>query len=207
MAGAGLLHHYSNAYQSTLELLIPPSPAHVPSEQPSDPGTLSAAPAFLLATRIYGPGRRRSLLVMTGIATAFAVVAPALIFNESDPEHLPHAFNVMVLIGIVVMIGNMLLADNRRRPELRVLIVGTIISAIFIALEHLRNLGAFSIPYSTEWIGVTILYITLLHVTFKHFLTESAEIEQPAAGNSKLRAGSRIPFSRTARRKWRVSTS
>lgn len=137
---------------------------------------LITMPAFMFSIRIFGFGRWNSLLVMTGIATLFAVVAPILIFTGSDPAHLLHAFNVMALIGMAALIGTMLMAENRRRPELRVLLVGGLFSVFFIALENIANLGIIGIPFEMEWIGVTILYVTLFYVTFQHFIAVSQKL-------------------------------
>ncbi len=131
---------------------------------------LSAPAAFAFTCRIFGPGWRHTIRWVTGASLVFALVASSLLFINRDPDGLIHVFNVLVIGGVVVIIGNLVRPEHRQAPETRRLVIGGIGCTVFIILENLDSLGLISLPFSVEWIGVLILYGTLAHVTVLRLL-------------------------------------
>lgn len=126
---------------------------------------VSAPVAFGFVWCVFGPGWRSSLKALTWLSAAFALVASVALLIVPDPHLLLHAFNVVVLVGLGVIVASVVRPEFRRHPALRKLVGGGIASLVFIGMENLRSLGAFEFPFDVEWVGAVILYATLGYVT------------------------------------------
>jgi len=131
---------------------------------------VSAPAAFAFVWRIFGPGWRSTLRIITWISVAFAAIASAFLVIVPDPELFIRAFNFMMLVGVATIAANILRTGTRGNPELRTLVVGGLGSLLFIILENLRSLGVVHVGFDLEWIGVIILYSALGLVTVSHFV-------------------------------------
>lgn len=120
-----------------------------------------AAAVFGFAWAYLGPGWRRSLRCLAYVGGAFSCVASVVLLVDPDRDLLLPAFNILVLIGAVTVIGNLLHPDLRRRARRQGILAGMCASAVFFVLENLRTLGVVPVPWDVEWIGVLILYVTL----------------------------------------------
>lgn len=130
----------------------------------------SAPVAFGFVWRLFGPGWRSSMRLITWISIAFAITASVFLWVVPDPELLLHEFNFLMLIGIAIIAFNILRPDARGNSALNPLIVGGFGCLVFVVLENLRSLGVARIPFDMEWIGVVILYGALGHMTVIHFV-------------------------------------
>lgn len=131
---------------------------------------VSAPAGVAVMGLIFGPGWRGTLRVFTWVTVAFAVVAVALLLLRPDPGLMITPFNVMVLVGGVVIAAAVLQPEYRRRRDLRVLMVGCLISLAIIVRENLRSLGVNTVHGDAEWMAVVVLYGTLGYLAARHVI-------------------------------------
>lgn len=174
----------------------------VPLVVGGDPGTwalftrglayFSAPPAIAFAWRLFGPGWKSSVLLLTWVSTAFAMIAALDLLVDRNPDRLLHVFNVMVLAGAAIIIANLLQPEFRKHPELKNLVIGGLCSLVFIVLENLRSLNLVPLPFDMEWIGVVILYGTLGYMAVGHFIGVERQL---SALQQELATARQIQFS------------
>jgi serine phosphatase RsbU (regulator of sigma subunit) len=130
----------------------------------------SAPPAFAFAWRLLGPGWKSTVRTLTWVSLAFALIASLVLAVDQNPDRHIHHFNIMILAGAVIIVGNLLQQEFRQHPELKYLVTGGLCSLVFIVLENLRSLDLIPLPLDMEWIGVVILYATLGYMAVGHFI-------------------------------------
>lgn len=151
----------------------------------------SASTAFGFAFAYLGPGWRSSLRGLTYISFTFSIVASLMLMLNPDRDLLLPVFNVMIIIGAMLIIANTLHPDLRQNTRRQGLIAGFCFSIIFFILENLRTLGLVTIPFDVEWIGVLILYLTLGRLMAVHMFTNEsrlASISQELATARQIQA-------------------
>ena len=131
--------------------------------------TYASAPAGVAVMGlIFGPGWRGTLRVFTWVTLAFAVVAIALLLLKPDPDLMIHPFNVLVLVGGAVIGAAVLQPEHRRRRDLRVLMVASLVSLAIIVRENLRSLGVQTVHGDAEWMAAVVLYGALGYLAARH---------------------------------------
>jgi len=153
---------------------------------------LGGAAAFAFARAYLGRGWRSTLDDLARLSLAFAVVASLVLCVDADRDRLLPAFNVLVLVGALVVVGNLLHPSQRRQPGRRGIIVGLCASTAFFSLENLRALGLVPLPWDVEWIGVVILYVTLGRLIAVRIFTNERRL---AAISQELETARRIQTS------------
>ena len=122
---------------------------------------LAGAAAFSFAWAYLGPGWKKSLRGLALASLTFFCAGSVVLLMNPDPDVLLPVFNVMVILGAMLIIVNLLGPDLRRQDFLPSLLLGLVVSVILFALENFRALKIIPIPFSVEWIGVLVLYLTL----------------------------------------------
>jgi sigma-B regulation protein RsbU (phosphoserine phosphatase) len=130
----------------------------------------SAPPAFAFVWHLFGKGWKSSVRTLTWVSTAFAGIAALVLVVDRDPDRLLHVFNLTILAGAVIIVFSLIQPESRQHPELKKLVVGGLVSLVFIVLENLRSLDLVDISFDTEWIGVVILFGTLGQMSVGHVL-------------------------------------
>ncbi len=133
--------------------------------------TYASAPAGVAVMwLIFGSGWRGTLRLFIWISAAFALIACTLLVLRPDPNLMIHPFNVMVLVGGAAVAAAVLQPEHRRRRDLRVLMVGCLISLALIVRENLRSLGLTAHSGDIEWMAAVVLYGTLGYLAARHVM-------------------------------------
>lgn len=151
-----------------------------------------APPAFAFVWRLFGRGWKSSLRTLTWVSTAFAGIATLILAFDRDPHRLLYVFNILILLGAVVIVTSLLQRETRNHPELKVLIIGGVCSLLFIVLENLRSLDLIPVRFDVEWIGVIIFYGVLGYIAVGHLIGVERQL---AALHQELETARRIQFS------------
>jgi phosphoserine phosphatase RsbU/P len=134
-------------------------------------------PGWALARRLIGDGWRGSLRWQLAAFLLFAPTAIASDLILRRPESLETANNVLVIVGGLNVLFNLVRVGQRRSPDLRVILAG---SVIFMLLALNNNLSALGIlPWSDvdETVGFVAFVAALGYAATRSFLRgESARV-------------------------------
>lgn len=124
-------------------------------------GYLSGISAFWFFRCFLGAGRRSTITWAAGAYSALACLAVPLTIMYGHPALIPEISNIMVITCITIIIANICRPEMRRIITFRSLLAGMIASGTCIVLDNLRGLGVLLLPFSVEWLGIIIIYMTI----------------------------------------------
>ncbi|HEU4888967.1 MAG TPA: PP2C family protein-serine/threonine phosphatase, partial [Thermoanaerobaculia bacterium] len=133
------------------------------------------AAGWALPLRLIGSGWKSSLRLQV---IAFALFAPIGIISDlvtGRPASLENVNNVLVVIGGVNIMFNLLRPENRRRPELRGVLFGTLVFMAFALNNNLTNLGVLPWDFDEEAPGFVIFVAALGFAATRAFLRGERE--------------------------------
>lgn len=116
---------------------------------------------WALPLRLMGNGWKNSLRLQVIV---FAIFAPIGILSDvltRTPSSLETVNNVLVVLGGLNIVFNLLRAEHRRSPELRVVLAGSLLFMLFAVNNNLNNLGILPWSYEDETPGF-ILFVAAL---------------------------------------------
>jgi sigma-B regulation protein RsbU (phosphoserine phosphatase) len=116
---------------------------------------------WALPLRLIGNGWKSTLRLQV---VAFAAFAPVGILSDvitGTPSSLEIVNNVLVVVGGLNVLFNLLRAEHRRSPELRIVLAGTLVFLAFTFNNNLRNLGMLPWDYDGEAPGFVVFVAAL----------------------------------------------
>ena len=132
--------------------------------------------AFWFFRCFLGPGWRFSITWTAVAHSALALVAVPLTIIYIHPAWIPEISNIVVITCIAVIVANICRPERLRIITFRSLLLGMIVSGICIVLDNLRGLGLWLLPFSIEWLGVLIIYITVGLLTAHRIFTREPHL-------------------------------
>lgn len=155
-------------------------------------GYLSGISAFWFFRCFLGSGWRSTISWAASAYSALACVAVPLIIIYTDPALIPEISNIMVITCITVIIANICRPEMRRIITFRSLLAGMIASGLCIILDNLRGLGMLLLPFSLEWLGILVIYMTVGLLTAHRIFTREQHL---VAIRQELRSARQIQAS------------
>lgn len=125
---------------------------------------------WALPLRLIGNGWKNSLRLQV---IAFAIFAPIGILSDiftGTPSSLEAVNNVLVVIGGVNVMFNLLRTEQRRSPELRVVLIATLVFMAFALNNNLTNLGVLPWEYDDEAPGFVFFVAALGYAATRAFV-------------------------------------
>jgi sigma-B regulation protein RsbU (phosphoserine phosphatase) len=125
--------------------------------------------------RLIGDGWKRSLRWQVLAFAVFAPIAIASDFITGRPESLEPVNNVLVIAGGINILGNLLYLRQRRTPELRVVLAGSVVFMLFALVNNLSALGLLPWRRDVESIGFVIFVGSLGYAATRAFVRGERE--------------------------------
>jgi phosphoserine phosphatase RsbU/P len=130
---------------------------------------------WAMPLRLIGNGWKSSLRIQV---IAFTVFAPVGIISDlvtGTPSSLEAVNNVLVVIGGINILFNLLRAEHRRSPELRVVLIGTLVFMLFALNNNLTNLGLLPWEFDAEAPGFVVFVAALGFAATRAFVRGERE--------------------------------
>jgi sigma-B regulation protein RsbU (phosphoserine phosphatase) len=130
---------------------------------------------WALPLRLIGNGWKSSLRLQV---IGFAIFAPIGIISDlviGTPASLENVNNVLVVIGGVNIMFNLLRPEHRRSPELRVILIGSLVFMAFAVNNNLVNLGVLPWDFHEEAPGFVVFVAALGYAATRAFLRGERE--------------------------------
>ena len=130
---------------------------------------------WAMPLRLIGRGWKSSLRLQV---IAFVIFAPIGITSDivtNTPFSLEVVNNVLVVLGGINIIVNLLLAEQRRTLELRVLLAGTLVFMLFALNNNLTNLGLLPWDFDAETPGFVLFVAALGFAATRAFIRGERE--------------------------------
>jgi phosphoserine phosphatase RsbU/P len=130
---------------------------------------------WALPLRLIGNGWKSSLRLQV---IAFAIFAPIGIISDlvtGTPASLENVNNVLVVLGGVSIMFNLLRPEHRRSPELRVVLIGSLVFMAFALNNNLVNLGVLPWQFDEEAPGFVVFVAALGYAATRAFLRGERE--------------------------------
>jgi sigma-B regulation protein RsbU (phosphoserine phosphatase) len=130
---------------------------------------------WALPLRLIGEGWKSSLRLQV---LAFAIFAPIGIISDivtKTPASLENVNNVLVILGGLNIVFNLLRPQHLRSPELRVVLIGSLVFMVFALNNNLANLGVLPWNFDEEAPGFVIFVAALGFAATRAFLRGERE--------------------------------
>jgi sigma-B regulation protein RsbU (phosphoserine phosphatase) len=130
---------------------------------------------WALPVRLIGNGWHSTLRLQV---IAFTIFAPIGILSDvitGTPFSLEIVNNVLVVIGGVNILGNLLIAPQRKTLELRVVLAGSLVFMLFALNNNLANLVSLPWNYSDEAPGFILFVAALGFAATRNFARDERE--------------------------------
>ena len=130
---------------------------------------------WALPLRLIGKGWKSSLRLQV---IAFSIFAPIGIISDlvtGSPASLENVNNVLVILGGLNIVFNLLRPEHRRSPELRVVLIGSLVFMAFALNNNLVNLGLLPWEFDEEAPGFVVFVAALGYAATRAFLRGERE--------------------------------
>jgi phosphoserine phosphatase RsbU/P len=132
-------------------------------------------PGWIAARWLLGDGWRSSLRWQVAVFSAFAPIGIITDLVTGRPESLSHVNNVLVIAAGLNILLNVVRAQERRTPELRIVLAGSVVFLLFALGNNLSALGLLPWRDGAEAIGLVAFIGSLGYASTRAFIRGERE--------------------------------